>query len=118
MPNPYGAPEISASESDELIKNENAWILDVREEQEFYRARVEHARVVELPLSRLAAEGAEILPENLSSQDEKLIVMCHHGIRSAQVTVWLLNQGWKDVVSMEGGIAAYAQDVDSTVGTY
>ncbi len=118
MPNPYGAPEISATESDELLKSEKVWILDVREEQEFQLARNDHPRVVELPLSRLANEGAEIVPENLSAQNQRIVVMCHHGVRSAQVTVWLMNQGWKDVVSMEGGIAAYAQDVDAAVGTY
>lgn len=118
MANPYGAPEISAAESDELIKNEKAWVLDVREVQEFQYARINHPRVVELPLSKLAAEGAEVIPEDLSAQTQPLIIMCHHGIRSAQATVWLIKQGWKNVVSMEGGIAAYAQDVDSTTGTY
>ena len=44
--------------------------------------------------------------------------MCHHGIRSADVTRWLIKQGWKNSYSLEGGIAAYASEVDKSVGWY
>jgi rhodanese-related sulfurtransferase len=50
--------------------------------------------------------------------DAEIIVLCHHGIRSADVTRWLITQGWKNTVSLEGGIAAYASEVDKSVGWY
>ncbi|MGH1362340.1 MAG: rhodanese-like domain-containing protein [Calditrichia bacterium] len=117
MPNPYGAEEISAADAALQMENEASWILDVREEMEFRRARIKHSRVIEVPLSKLASEGPDSLPAELS-KDAPVIVMCHHGIRSAQVTVWLSNQGWSNVLNMAGGIAAYANDVDSSVGQY
>jgi rhodanese-related sulfurtransferase len=44
--------------------------------------------------------------------------MCHHGTRSAQVTAWLAQQGYKNVSNVAGGIDAYARQVDSSVGFY
>ena len=40
------------------------------------------------------------------------------GVRSAQVTQWLRQQGWTNVVSMAGGIDAWAQVIDASVGRY
>ena len=50
------------------------------------------------------------------SKAAKIVVFCHHGWRSAQVTLWLRQQGWTDVTSMAGGIDAWAQEIDSSVG--
>jgi rhodanese-related sulfurtransferase len=44
--------------------------------------------------------------------------MCHHGSRSMQVTGWLAQQGYKNVVNVSGGINEYASKVDSSVGFY
>jgi rhodanese-related sulfurtransferase len=44
--------------------------------------------------------------------------MCHHGSRSMQVTNWLAQQGWKNVVNVRGGIDEYARTVDQSVGFY
>jgi predicted sulfurtransferase len=44
--------------------------------------------------------------------------MCHHGVRSADVTGWMRQQGWQNVTSLAGGIAAYAEQVDPSVGVY
>jgi rhodanese-related sulfurtransferase len=45
-------------------------------------------------------------------------VMCHHDSRSAQVTAWLAQQGWKNVFNVSGGIDEYARAVDPSVGFY
>jgi predicted sulfurtransferase len=44
--------------------------------------------------------------------------MCHHGVRSANVTEWMLAWGWTNVFSVRGGIAEYAQKIDGSVGKY
>jgi rhodanese-related sulfurtransferase len=44
--------------------------------------------------------------------------MCHHGVRSADVTVWLRAQGWGQTFSLRGGIDAYALLVDPSIGRY
>jgi rhodanese-related sulfurtransferase len=35
-----------------------------------------------------------------------------------QVTGWLIQQGYKNVINVSGGIDAYARKVDSSVGLY
>jgi len=119
MPNAYGAPEIGVRKIRDMLKNGHDFILiDVREPKELRFARLNDHRVVVVPLSVLAQKLAGGLPEPARDKKANIVVMCHHGVRSAQVTAWLMNQGWESVVSLQGGIDAYARDIDPTVGFY
>lgn len=119
MPNPYGAPEISVQDVDQKQKNGEQFIwLDVREPPEFAAASIIHDAVVQVPLSELAAEKLNALPEAALDKEAEIIVFCHHGVRSAQVVAWLQQQGWSNVLNMEGGIDAWANQIDPSVGTY
>ena len=69
------------------------------------------------PLSELAALR-QCVAAPARNKEAEIVVLCHHGVRSAQVTAWLLQEGWKNVKSMAGGIAAYAEQVDPSVGAY
>ena len=60
-----------------LEGGERMRLIDVREPEEFALARVEGAEL--LPLSRFREWAGTLSP------DEEIVVMCHHGIRSAQV---------------------------------
>jgi len=113
-------PGITPRELAEKLKSESSFVLlDVRELWEVSYARIDDPRLVILPLSQLAHSREAALPEAMiSDTDAEIVVMCHHGIRSADVTRWLLKQGWKNTRSLEGGIAAYASEVDKSVGWY
>lgn len=93
-------------------------ILDVREPFELGRARINDARVVYAPLSMLAAHPQPELPAPARNPAATIVVMCHLGQRSAQITYWLRMLGWQQVYNLTGGIDAYAQDVDPTIGFY
>jgi rhodanese-related sulfurtransferase len=62
------------------------------------------------------------LPERLNEIEawrlRRIVVHCHHGIRSLRVTNWLRQQGFEQAQSMRGGIAAWSNDVDPSVPTY
>ncbi|MCB8988731.1 MAG: hypothetical protein H6661_13405 [Ardenticatenaceae bacterium] len=93
-------------------------LLDVREPLEFQHASLGN-EAEPAPLSTLAQEGVNALPEAVRrDKDTEIVVMCHHGVRSAQVTMWLRQQGWRHVFNMNGGINAYALEVDPAVGRY
>jgi rhodanese-related sulfurtransferase len=47
-----------------------------------------------------------------------VIVMCHHGIRSATMCAYLCQQGFKDVLNLLGGIDAYAVQIDPSLRRY
>jgi len=119
MPNAYGAPETSAFTLAEKLKtNEPFLLLDVREFHEVSRVHLDTAQTSVVPLSRLARKQLDALPVEAQNRDAEIIVLCHHGVRSAQVTAWLLHNGWTNVVSLSGGIDAYAREIDPTIGFY
>lgn len=93
-------------------------VLDVREPLELTYAAL-GADVALAPLSLLAEQGPEALPPAVRDHpDAEVVVMCHHGSRSAQVVAWLRRMGWTNVHNLEGGIHAYALLVDPSVGVY
>ncbi|MEZ4860415.1 MAG: rhodanese-like domain-containing protein [Caldilineaceae bacterium] len=119
MPNPYGAPEITVQAVDAKRKADADFVwLDVREPQEVAHVRIDDRRVRLAPLSELADRQLAALPDDAQNQQVEIIVFCHHGMRSAQVTAWLLQQGWTHVTNMAGGIDAWAREIDPSVGLY
>jgi rhodanese-related sulfurtransferase len=111
--------EISVTDLFEKLKSKDTFILlDVREPDELNYARLNDSRLEATPMSRLAREGTKALSVSAQSQDSTIYVMCHHGSRSAQVTAWLAQQGWRNVFNVRGGIDEYARKVDPAVGMY
>ena len=112
-------PEITVTELGEKLKSDEKFILlDVRELSELDHAKVTDSRLEVTPMSRLSREGVTALSESAQSQEIPVYVLCHHGIRSVQVAMWLAQQGYKNVFNVSGGIDAYARQVDSSVGFY
>ena len=103
--------EISPSEASALVKNGEARIVDVREPWEFTTARVEDSLL--MPMGEVAARAHQEL-----DPDERLVILCHLGVRSMNVAVWLRNQGFEQAQSVRGGIDAWATDVDPKVARY
>jgi rhodanese-related sulfurtransferase len=112
-------PEIDVKELGRKLQSDEAFVLlDVREPDELERARISDRRVELAPMSLLARDGASALPASAADPKAEIYVMCHHGVRSAQVTSWLRSQGWEKAFSVRGGIDAYATEVDESVGWY
>jgi rhodanese-related sulfurtransferase len=109
--------EISPTELAALVKESKegkeskAKILDVREPWEFSTAHIEGS--VPMPMGEVPSRAHQEL-----DPEERLIVLCHHGVRSMNVTVWLRNQGFEQAQSLRGGIEVWAVEVDPTVGRY
>ena len=111
--------EITAKElSEKLRSGEKIAIVDVREVWELNYAHISDERVTNVPMSQIGRIQQEAFPLELRNPQAEIVVMCHHGVRSANVTQWMMQNGWKNVSSLAGGIDAYAAQVDSSVGTY
>jgi len=85
-------------------------VLDVREPQEVAICALAdslHIPMNQVPghLERLPTEG-------------RVVVLCHHGIRSMQVTRFLHHMGHTNVQNLAGGIDAWARDVDPAMARY
>jgi rhodanese-related sulfurtransferase len=112
-------PEIDVHELARKLKLDETFVLlDVREAWELDQALIDDSRLKVVPVSRLVQLGAEALPEEVQHKEVEILVMCHHGVRSANVTEWMLAWGWTNVFSVRGGIAEYAQKIDGSVGKY
>jgi rhodanese-related sulfurtransferase len=124
MPNPYGAPEISVLDLKKKLEEakqnggQAPLLLDVREPNELLQAAIRSEAVALAPLSQLAKLGVGALPVAAQEKEGELVILCHHGMRSAQVTSWLRQQGWSNVVSLAGGIDSWARQVDRSTGIY
>jgi rhodanese-related sulfurtransferase len=87
------------------------WI-DCRELDEWHICRIEGAELV--PLSRFAEEA----PLKLGDAEQRLIVYCHHGVRSLRATQWLRAKGYQRAQSLAGGIDHWADLVDAEMKRY
>ncbi len=103
--------EISASEAATLLKAAGARLIDVREPWEFATAHIDGSLLI--PMGEVSARAHQEL-----DPEERLLVVCHHGIRSMNVTVWLRNQGFERAQSVRGGIEAWSVQVDPAVARY
>lgn len=91
---------------------EDCVLIDCRTPGEFEVAKIEGAMLV--PLQEVAARVEELKP--LAAR--KLIVHCHHGVRSLQMTHFLRRAGFADVHSMAGGIDLWAIDIEPGMARY
>ena len=85
-------------------------LLDVREPWETAICAIDGS--LNIPLTILA-QSADRLP-----QDVTLVVLCHHGGRSARAVGWLRQNGFDRATNLAGGIDAWARRVDPAVATY
>jgi rhodanese-related sulfurtransferase len=89
-------------------------LIDVREPEELAIAQLPH--FINLPLSRFANWAPQI--QQTLDPEKETWVICHHGMRSAQMCQWLASQGFEQVRNIAGGIDAYAVVVDRSVPRY
>jgi rhodanese-related sulfurtransferase len=85
-------------------------LLDVREPWEFDVCRIPDTKL--MPMRSVPARFMEL------DRDAETVVICHHGARSYQVAMFLEQQGFSKISNLYGGVAAWAQQVDSTMPTY
>ena len=85
-------------------------LIDVREPFEFEIARIDGAKLI--PLGQLANRLHEL------KQNGQTVVHCHTGMRSAQAVQMLRQSGFTNVYNLEGGIDAWANEIDPAVQKY
>lgn len=106
--------EISVEELDALRKSgaSDYRLIDCREDDEWNVCRIDGAEL--MPLSRFGEIRAERLPDTA----EKLIIHCHHGMRSGRAAEYLRGLGYKNTWSLAGGIEDWSVKIDPSVPRY
>jgi adenylyltransferase/sulfurtransferase len=95
-----------------LDRHEDLLVLDCRLPREWNAAHIDGATLI--PLQELDARAAEIAPW----KDRRIVVHCHHGMRSLNATAILRKKGFTNVHSMAGGIDAWSLIVDPSIPRY
>jgi adenylyltransferase/sulfurtransferase len=93
-----------------MDRKENLFVLDVRNPNEWQICKI--PGTVLLPLPELPQRLGEL------PKDREIIVHCKSGMRSAKAVQFLKEQGFKQVVNLQGGIAAWSEKVDPSVPKY
>ena len=104
--------EITPAEVSELLKRGTPLrLIDVREPAEHAICQIEGASLIPM----------QYIPQHLNELDAeatRIVVFCHHGVRSLSVTDWLRRQGVENCQSMAGGIDLWSVRVDPAVPRY
>jgi rhodanese-related sulfurtransferase len=104
--------EISDTELKSLLDGKaDIVLLDVREPWECEVARIAGSK--QIPMGEVPARFNQEL-----DPDSHIVVVCHHGVRSMNVTSWLRQQGFENVQSLRGGIDRWSREIDPSVPLY
>lgn len=85
-------------------------LLDVREPWEFDICSIDNSILI--PMGQIPTKLEQLNPQ------QEIVVICHHGIRSAQVCHYLEHQGFDQLINLSGGVEAWARDVDINMAVY
>ncbi len=85
-------------------------LIDVREAFEIEIASIDPH--VAIPIGQIVERLAEL------DRNTELVIVCHSGMRSAQVTAFLCRQGYERVRNLAGGVDRWALEVDPTMRRY
>ena len=102
---------ITAEQLSTLLNNrDKVVLLDVRDPWEIEICRLYGS--LNIPMNEIAAKTNEL------DTDARTIVICHFGMRSMEVANYLEGAGFKDIVNLEGGLDAWAEQVDQDMPRY
>jgi len=90
--------------------NDKLAVLDVREPEEIAIAPFPDA--TQIPMGDIPSRITELDP------DAEWVVVCHHGMRSAQVAMYLARMGFERVSNLNGGIEAWSLTADPATPRY
>jgi adenylyltransferase/sulfurtransferase len=85
-------------------------LIDVREEWEWTLGHLPDA--LHVPMGQLPKRLNEL------PRDRDLVLYCHHGSRSYRAMEFLRQMGFDHVAHLDGGVAAWVDEVSADIGRY
>ena len=104
--------QMTVHELQELLTQpgEKPVLLDVREGWEINICALSGA--LHIPMGQIPARIEELSPE------QEMVVVCHHGVRSLHVAHFLASRGFSKLYNLQGGVDAWAREIDPAMRTY
>ena len=94
----------------EYLRKATPLLLDVREPWEFDICHLPGS--INIPMGQISQKLNQITPS------PECVVLCHHGVRSMQVIQYLRQQNMEHLINLDGGIDAWARQVDPDMALY
>ena len=85
-------------------------LLDVREPWEFEKCRIAGSELI--PMGQIRNDYTQL------DKDRETVVICHHGIRSRAVCLFLEREGFSNLINLEGGVERWANEVEPDMQRY
>lgn len=101
---------MQATELAQYIKDAKPLLIDVREPWEYEICHLEQS--LNIPMGQIAEHLGRV------REAEECVLICHHGVRSMHVIGYLQQQGLDHLINLDGGIDAWARDVDTSLALY
>lgn len=103
---------ITATELKDMLDAGGVELIDVREPVEWDIVHIEGATLI--PKDRiLSGEALAELPQN-----RKIVLHCKTGVRSAEALAALKRAGFADATHLQGGVIAWAKQIDPSLPVY
>lgn len=97
----HSTPEVDAATAHDAASNDDAVILDVREDEELRQVAIPGA--LHIPVGELQLRADDV------PRDRDVYVLCHVGQRSAIATDFLRTLGHERVWNIRGGVIGWAR---------
>lgn len=85
-------------------------LIDVREPWEFEICHLEQS--INIPMGQIPQRYGEL------DTEQETVVICHHGVRSRQVIQFLQQFDFENLINLDGGIDAWARQIDPDMAVY
>jgi UPF0176 protein len=98
---------VNASQMNELLKDDNTVVIDMRNHYEYEVGHFEKA--IEIPSDTFREQLPMAVDMMKGNENKNIIMYCTGGIRCEKASAFMLHQGFKNVFHLEGGIINYAK---------
>lgn len=94
----------------EYLKHNTPRLIDVREPWEFEICHIDNSEL--LPMGQVPSQLQQF------HEAPEYVIICHHGIRSMQVINFLTHHGIHNTINLDGGVDAWAREIDLHMPVY
>lgn len=101
---------MTAPELAHYLQTAEPVLIDVREPWEFDICQIEQS--INIPMSQISQRLSEL------DTDRETVVICHHGVRSLHVIQYLQQFDFADLINLDGGVDAWARQIDRDMAVY
>ena len=103
--------DITPQELKDLLEQSNPpKVIDVREDWEYEKCSIDGS--LHIPMDQIEDHVDQL------DAEEDIVVVCHHGMRSAQVAQYLIQTGFSNISNLAGGVDAWAREIDPAMEQY